>query len=237
MSKSPLLRSRLVAALAKRTLLAPSSAFRRSSTVRSGARLSISALVYHRRLRPVTRPLTRPYRCTPLGERAAKTTHGGGRCEPFRARNLAGSSHISPRIWVAYRVGSDRATPGRPTPTLRAWGRCGWFACSRRGRVVARADSSTRGEQTMFTGRILCWPTSAAGSWHGRSTRPASNGIWARATDPAADTGGRSGSPARSRLPPACGPRPRYAICGMSAFPPGPKLRTFRGDRRTLWRR
>src|SRR5918997_1467178 len=60
MSRSPLLRSRLVAALAKRTLLASSSAFRRSSTVRSGARLSISALVYHRRLPPVTRP----YRCT-----------------------------------------------------------------------------------------------------------------------------------------------------------------------------
>src|SRR4028118_1665743 len=60
MSRSPLLRSRLVAALAKRTLLASSSAFRRSSTVRSGARLSISALVYHRRLRPVTRSDTPP---------------------------------------------------------------------------------------------------------------------------------------------------------------------------------
>src|SRR4028118_1505554 len=65
MSRCPLLRSRLAAALAKRTLLASSSAFRRSSTVRSGARLSISALVYHRRLRPVIRS----YTCTPPRDR------------------------------------------------------------------------------------------------------------------------------------------------------------------------
>jgi hypothetical protein len=39
----------LVAALAKRTLLASSSASLRSSAVRSGARLNINGLVYHRR--------------------------------------------------------------------------------------------------------------------------------------------------------------------------------------------
>jgi hypothetical protein len=39
----------LVAALAKRTLLASSSAFLRSSAVRSGARRNINRLVYHRR--------------------------------------------------------------------------------------------------------------------------------------------------------------------------------------------
>src|SRR5215208_5278586 len=49
MPNRPLLRSRLVAALAKRTLLASSSAFLRSSAVRSGARLNINGLVYHRR--------------------------------------------------------------------------------------------------------------------------------------------------------------------------------------------
>src|SRR5215211_6257657 len=49
MSNRPLLRSRLVAALAKRTLLASSSASLRSSAVRSGARLNINGLVYHRR--------------------------------------------------------------------------------------------------------------------------------------------------------------------------------------------
>src|SRR5215203_363509 len=49
MPNRPLLRSRLVAALAKRTLLASSSACLRSSAVRSGARLNINGLVYHRR--------------------------------------------------------------------------------------------------------------------------------------------------------------------------------------------
>src|ERR671911_1929053 len=49
MPNRPLLRSRLVAALAKRTLLASSSASLRSSAVRSGARLNINGLVYHRR--------------------------------------------------------------------------------------------------------------------------------------------------------------------------------------------
>ena len=49
MANRPLLRSRLVAALAKRTLLASSSASLRSSAVRSGARLNINGLVYHRR--------------------------------------------------------------------------------------------------------------------------------------------------------------------------------------------
>ena len=49
MPNRPLLRSRLVAALAKRTLLASSSASLRSSAVRSGARLNINSLVYHRR--------------------------------------------------------------------------------------------------------------------------------------------------------------------------------------------
>src|ERR671912_2957280 len=49
MASRPLLRSRLVAALAKRTLLASSSASLRSSAVRSGARLNINSLVYHRR--------------------------------------------------------------------------------------------------------------------------------------------------------------------------------------------
>ena len=39
----------MVAALAKRTLLASSSASLRSSAVRSGARLNINGLVYHRR--------------------------------------------------------------------------------------------------------------------------------------------------------------------------------------------
>src|SRR5918999_6585073 len=51
MPNLPLLRSRLVAALAKRTLLASSSASLRSSAVRSGARLNINGLVYHRRKR------------------------------------------------------------------------------------------------------------------------------------------------------------------------------------------
>jgi hypothetical protein len=49
MPNRPLLRSRLVAALAKRTLLASSSASLRSSAVRSGARLNINGLVYHRK--------------------------------------------------------------------------------------------------------------------------------------------------------------------------------------------
>src|ERR687891_50887 len=49
MPNRPLFRSRLVAALAKRTLLASSSASLRSSAVRSGARLNINGLVYHRR--------------------------------------------------------------------------------------------------------------------------------------------------------------------------------------------
>src|ERR671910_492337 len=49
MPNRPLLRSRLVAALAKRTLLASSSASLGSSAVRSGARLNINGLVYHRR--------------------------------------------------------------------------------------------------------------------------------------------------------------------------------------------
>jgi hypothetical protein len=48
----------LVAALAKRTLLASSSASLRSSAVRSGARLNINGLVYHRRVLP---PLLRRY--------------------------------------------------------------------------------------------------------------------------------------------------------------------------------
>src|ERR671910_3891676 len=52
MPNRPLLRSRLVAALAKRTLLASSSASLRSSAVRSGARLNINGLVYHRRMAP-----------------------------------------------------------------------------------------------------------------------------------------------------------------------------------------
>src|SRR5215218_1630682 len=52
MASRPLLRSRLVAALAKRTLLASSSASLRSSAVRSGARLNINGLVYHRRKAP-----------------------------------------------------------------------------------------------------------------------------------------------------------------------------------------
>src|ERR671911_1618476 len=52
MPNRPLLRSRLVAALAKRTLLASSSASLRSSAVRSGARLNINGLVYHRRKVP-----------------------------------------------------------------------------------------------------------------------------------------------------------------------------------------
>src|SRR5215210_6448139 len=52
MPNRPLLRSRLVAALAKRTLLASSSAFLRSSAVRSGARLNIDTLVYHRHGQP-----------------------------------------------------------------------------------------------------------------------------------------------------------------------------------------
>src|SRR4028119_336976 len=82
MSRSPLLRFRLVAALAKRTLLASSSAFRRSSTVRSGARLSISALVYHRRLPPVTRP----YRCTPAVRGGPRRRDPGSKsCERFSA--------------------------------------------------------------------------------------------------------------------------------------------------------
>src|SRR5215207_1772777 len=49
MPNRPPLRARLVAALAKRTLLASSSASLRSSAVRSGARLNINGLVYHRR--------------------------------------------------------------------------------------------------------------------------------------------------------------------------------------------
>src|ERR671920_873274 len=49
MPTRPLFRSRLVAALAKRTLLPSSSASLRSSAVRSGARLNINGLVYHRR--------------------------------------------------------------------------------------------------------------------------------------------------------------------------------------------
>src|SRR5215213_3745961 len=51
MSNRPLLRSLLVWALAKRTLLASSSALLRSSAVRSGARLNINGSVYHRRER------------------------------------------------------------------------------------------------------------------------------------------------------------------------------------------
>src|ERR687898_3597280 len=49
MPNRPLFKSRFVAALAKRTLLASSSASLRSSAVRSGARLNINRLVYHRR--------------------------------------------------------------------------------------------------------------------------------------------------------------------------------------------
>src|ERR687898_1785153 len=49
MPNRPLLRSRLVAALGKRPLLASSSAPLLSSAVRSGARLNINGLVYHRR--------------------------------------------------------------------------------------------------------------------------------------------------------------------------------------------
>src|ERR687889_1416706 len=49
MPNRPLFKSRFVAALAKRTLLASSSASLRSSAVRSGARLNINGLVYHRR--------------------------------------------------------------------------------------------------------------------------------------------------------------------------------------------
>src|SRR3712207_1062615 len=47
-SEPPALEVALVAALAKRTLLASSSALRRSSAVRSGALRNINALVYHR---------------------------------------------------------------------------------------------------------------------------------------------------------------------------------------------
>src|SRR3712207_9193559 len=57
MPNRPLLRSRLVAALAKRTLLASSSASLRSSAVRSGARLNINGLVYHRGKAPGLTPL------------------------------------------------------------------------------------------------------------------------------------------------------------------------------------
>src|SRR5918994_1797487 len=49
MPTPPLLRSGLVGARARRTLWASSSAPLRSSAVRSGARLNINRLVYHRR--------------------------------------------------------------------------------------------------------------------------------------------------------------------------------------------
>src|SRR5215210_4736923 len=62
MARFPLLRSRLVAALAKRTLLASSSACLRSSTVRSGARLNIDEIVYHRPMVP-----GKPGACKPAG--------------------------------------------------------------------------------------------------------------------------------------------------------------------------
>src|SRR4028119_1411825 len=75
MSRCPLLRSRLVAALAKRTLLASSSAFRPPPTVRSGARLG--ARPHARRPRPLGRlervpPLVdRPFWCPPQHQRTS----------------------------------------------------------------------------------------------------------------------------------------------------------------------
>src|SRR5829696_3849885 len=58
MPNRPLLRSRLVSARAKRTLLASSSAFLRSSTVRSGALLNINGLVYIAASDPANPPHT-----------------------------------------------------------------------------------------------------------------------------------------------------------------------------------
>src|SRR5918997_3046308 len=71
MPSRPLFRSRLVAALAKRTLLASSSAFRRSSAVRSGALLNINALVYHR----VSQPVREPRDQTEAGVQARNPSH------------------------------------------------------------------------------------------------------------------------------------------------------------------
>src|SRR5215203_2614307 len=71
MPNRPLLRSRLVAALAKRTLLASSSACFRSSTVRSGALLNINKLVYI----PESAPANPPH--TDLARRILRATRWG----------------------------------------------------------------------------------------------------------------------------------------------------------------
>src|SRR5215203_7071415 len=73
MANRPLLRSRLVAALAKRTLLASSSASLRSSTVRSGALLNINKLVYIAESDPANPPHTA------LARRLLPATRWGGK--------------------------------------------------------------------------------------------------------------------------------------------------------------
>ena len=133
MSRSPLLRSRLVAALAKRTLLASSSAFRRSSTVRSGARLSISALVYHRRLPPVTRP----YKRTPAVCGGSRR-RGPGRksCERFSARIPCGLFPHSRNFRYRSHPLRMGQIPAAPPPHSERGGCVGavWVACHGAGR-------------------------------------------------------------------------------------------------------
>src|SRR5215211_2276725 len=123
MPNRPLLRSRLVWALAKRTLLASSSASLRSSAVRSGARLNINNLVYHRRKAPGLTSL--PVAATLLSAvppglvAVAARLHGAPpagaalRVVVVRPTTVLGSADLNPRPTPHggrnHNVGEDRA--------------------------------------------------------------------------------------------------------------------------------
>src|ERR671917_1603563 len=173
MSRSPLLRSRLVAALAKRTLLASSSAFRRSSTVRSGARLSISALVYHRRLPPVTRP----HRCT-LAVRGGPRRRDPGRksSERFSARISDGP--LSHPLNLRYRSHPVRMgqIPSAPPPHSERGGCVGavWVAWHRAGREGGDHSRTSGGRRTNdgYGDGLDVGPPEARGGGAGGRLRP-----------------------------------------------------------------
>src|SRR5918998_3113254 len=173
MSRSPLLRSRLVAALAKRTLLASSSAFRRSSTVLSGPRLSISALVYHRR-RP---PVTRPHRCTPAVRGGPRRRDPGRKsCERFSARIPYG---LFPHpLNFRYRSHPVRMgqIPSAPPPHSERGGCVGavWVACHGAGRQGGDHSRSSGERRTNdgYGDGLDVGPPEARGGGAGGRLRP-----------------------------------------------------------------
>jgi len=160
----------LVAALAKRTLLASSSAFRRSSTVRSGARLSISALVYHRRLPPVTRP----YRCTPAVRGGPRRRDPGRKsCERFSARVSQGPlPHPLNFLYRPRALRIDRI-PGAPPPHSERGGCVGavWVVRLRAGRQGgdhSRSSGERRTNDGYGDGLDGCPPEARGGGAGGR---------------------------------------------------------------------